>query len=285
MSWRTAHFGKQDFEHGRGVRRRQRSSRTKPFRRGNGRRRKMGPGFFEATGSSLQSNALQRIFGTSLPARALRIAIRIKRAIRRDPHVPLGRVIRPSVISGKRMRWKYIDGKFQPDRNVHHLTPKSRKGELFFGNYRCNMILMKIERHTALHDEFGMRTWEEIIMIISQYVAMEQAGNFAAFVEEYLHLVHGLRKKSCKRIAHQVMRDLRNGICPGMIPGHILFFWSGRRESNPVDVLPKHAYCRYMTARIVLCSPFKVSYFWIRIKPANAFARLAPADARFAPVA
>ncbi len=261
MSWRTAHFGKQDFEYGHGVRRRWRSGRTKPHWRGNGRRRKMGPGFFEAAGASLQGDALQRIFGTSLPARALRIAIRIKRAIRRDPRVPLGKAIHPSVISEKRMHWKYIDGKFQPDRNVHHLTPKSRKGELFFGNYRCNMILMKVERHNALHDEFGVRTWEEIIMVISRYAAMEQAVNFAAFVEEYLRLVHGLRKRSCKRIARQIVRDLRNGICPGIFPGHVLSFLVGPPGIEPGRRAPKARILPVYDGPNGRKRPFKVSYF------------------------
>lgn len=49
-------------------------------------------------------------------------------------------------------------------RNKHHLIPRSRMGS----NDPWNLLLIRIERHNALHQIFGNRTLAEIIRILQR---------------------------------------------------------------------------------------------------------------------
>jgi hypothetical protein len=46
----------------------------------------------------------------------------------------------------------------RPTRNKHHMTNKSRGGK----GDPSNLLVMKIERHSALHRVFRNMSWEEI---------------------------------------------------------------------------------------------------------------------------
>jgi len=122
-----------------------------------------------------------------------------------------------SVVSGKKICREFANGKFCGDRNVHHLTPKSRKGEPFFGNYRCNMLLIRVERHDALHSQFGTRTWEEIIVILSRCATAEQKQSFAMLVER-IQSARGLCKKESRRIVRQALRSMCYATSSGIFP-------------------------------------------------------------------
>jgi hypothetical protein len=50
-----------------------------------------------------------------------------------------------------------------PMRSKHHLTPKSRGGEK---RNPSNIILLRVERHEAMHYLFGNKTLEEIIQLL-----------------------------------------------------------------------------------------------------------------------
>lgn len=240
MSWRTAHY--------EGKRRRQFHNRCRTA--GGGRRGRRSDALrrtdcqevisrvVAGSAGGEEGTVIEKIFGVSSLGKALRIALRIKKAKGRDPHIPLGEVVHPSVISNGRSKVWHLNGKLRPDRNVHHLTPKSRKEAPFFGNYRCNLLLMKVSRHDALHDEFGTRTWEEIIMLLSRCIALVQHMNFAMMVE-YLQCALGFRKKACRRIARQMLRDLRSGIGSGIFGADFVWNAVGPLGIEPSRRAPK----------------------------------------------
>lgn len=54
--------------------------------------------------------------------------------------------------------------------NKHHLTPKSRFGDMSPNN----LLLIDIEKHNLLHKIFGNRTWEEIIAVMVRVSQMKR---------------------------------------------------------------------------------------------------------------
>lgn len=56
-----------------------------------------------------------------------------------------------------------------PGRNLHHLRPKSRRGD----NTEANLLLIDVEKHALLHKIFGNKTWEEIIQLMIRVSRMK----------------------------------------------------------------------------------------------------------------
>lgn len=116
----------------------------------------------------LDGNVLFGIFGITSVECALRVALRIKRMKQRVPdalslihtnsHMPYRRHLR--------------------GRNNHHLTPRSRKDQPYYGDTPHNLLLMKVKRHDALHKECELRTWEEIIFLLARCVKKLRGMSF-----------------------------------------------------------------------------------------------------------
>lgn len=151
------------------------------------------------TNEAVEAGALESIFGSSSVAYALRVASRIKRAKGRDATFPTGENSSEgnTIKSRRRLR----------GRNIHHMTPKSRKGQVFFGNSTCNLLLIKVPRHDLLHKEFGVRTWEEIIVLLARCVKIAWHASFGAMIDA---LVPELpRKNTCRRMLRRSLRKLQ----------------------------------------------------------------------------
>ena len=108
----------------------------------------------------LEGTALWRIFGVTSVEYALNVALRVKRLKGRTP-AALGFVYAGPIAKQRR----HLQG-----RNNHHLTPRSRKDQPYYGNAPHNLLLIKIKRHDALHEECEVRTWEEIIFLLARCV-------------------------------------------------------------------------------------------------------------------
>ena len=187
--------------------------------------------------------SLEKVFGSASPERALRMALRIKHLKKREDDLFSGETVGihavfPGTLNGRKSHER---------RNVHHLTPKCRKDQPFSGNNIHNFLLMKVSRHDALHKEFGVRTWEEIIVLLSRCVATIRRMDFSHMVD----LIQGAFKRTERQKARRALRNLQLGFCPGAIRGSPLPMLSGCRELNPVYLLPKQAYYRYTTSRII----------------------------------
>ena len=107
----------------------------------------------------VETDALASIFGSPSPEYALHVLVRVKGAKRRIPEVVLEQ---PAHTPCRPRRF--------PQRNFHHLTPQCRKDEPYYGDEWRNLLLMKVSRHNALHNECGVRTLEEIIRILLQCI-------------------------------------------------------------------------------------------------------------------
>jgi len=127
------------------------------------------------TNEVVEGGVLESIFGSSSVAHALSVALRVKRAKGRDATVSTweNSFKGSNIKSRRRLR----------GRNIHHMTPKSRKGQAFFGNGKCNLLLLKVSRHDLLHKEFGVRTWEEIIILLSRCVRIAWHASFGAMID------------------------------------------------------------------------------------------------------
>jgi hypothetical protein len=150
------------------------------------------------TNEVVKDGALENIFGSSSVAYALRVAVRIKRVKGRDAAFPTWENFAEGKIHARRR----LRG-----RNIHHMTPKSRKGQVFFGNGTCNLLLMKVPRHDLLHKEFGVRTWEEIIVLLSRCVRIAWHASFDTMIDL---LVPALpRKKMCRRMMRRSLNNFQ----------------------------------------------------------------------------
>lgn len=108
----------------------------------------------------LETDAILRIFGLASVEKALRVALRIKRAKQRTP------ATLAEIHTDPNFRYsRHLKG-----RNNHHLTPRSRKDQPYYGNTPYNLLLIKVKRHDALHEECEVRTWEEIIFLLARCV-------------------------------------------------------------------------------------------------------------------
>jgi len=55
-------------------------------------------------------------------------------------------------------------------RSYHHLTPKCRRSEPFYGDIRANILLFKLRRHVSWHSKlFGTKTLEEVIGLLTEW--------------------------------------------------------------------------------------------------------------------
>lgn len=151
------------------------------------------------TNEAIEGGALEGIFGSSSVAYALRVALRIKRVKGRDTTLPpWGNFSEGNTVQARRR----LRG-----RNIHHMTPKSRKGQVFFGNGIYNLLLLKVPRHDLLHKEFGVRTWEEIIILLARCAKMAWHASFGAMIDA---LVPELPyKKMRRRMERLSLRDLQ----------------------------------------------------------------------------
>lgn len=244
MGYRSAHFNRQQVQ-SKTYRPRARNTLRK---RGNTHRdQRDHQGFIDhllkkATDSPEQ-NPFQRIFGVSSPIKALRIALRVKRMKRRDPAAPREQFVNPAKVFPRSVREAPQHLKCRCSqkctcvqsrkRNVHHLTPESRKTEPFHGDHRCNILLIRECRHKVLHDEFDMqtcvRTWEEIITILARCADLDQRSMFAMFVEHFQKTLR-LPKRRCRRLARRAMRKLQ-AEGSGKFSGAV-FFLAGRAAGN-----------------------------------------------------
>lgn len=191
------------------------------------------------------SGALENIFGLASPHDALRVALRIKQCKKREEDLFSEERISIHSLFPRRVRVREHK-KDKKVRDVHHLTPQCRKDRPFHGTNRHNVLLIKVDRHKALHKTFGTKTWEEIIVILARCVAAARNIEFGTMVG----MVQKAFKRSQRRKARRALRNLQLGFCPGIFRG--TFLQSGRRELNPVYLLPKQAYYRYTTARMFL---------------------------------
>lgn len=155
--------------------------------------------FAMETNEALQGGALESIFGSSSAARALLVMLRIKRAKRRDAAL----LTWEDFSESNRIKAR----RHLPKRNMHHMTPEDRKGRPFFGEGTYNLLLMKISRHDLLHKVFGVRTWEEIIILLARCVKIAWHASFGAMIDA---LVPELpRKKTCRRMLRRSLRKLQ----------------------------------------------------------------------------
>ncbi len=161
-----------------------------------------------------KKNELAIIFKTASVSRILKIALRVKRAKRRDDALLVDDSIR--------MRAPHRPSKDRKgsERNFHHLTPKMREGQPYYGGYAHNKLLIVIARHQAIHNEFGVRTWEEIILLLSRCVAIHHQTN----LDQLVSMTQPTSaNRTCRKRARRILRDHFNNCDPGIFRGHLLF--------------------------------------------------------------
>lgn len=124
-------------------------------RKGNRRRRSVRAskcGRRQSLTTFIEPESLSQIFGANSIHRILRICLRLQRMKSRN-------------ISGgkpKKFQRKHVAG-----RDYHHLTPRCRKGESYYGEGWRNLLLIRRSRHAAWHKVFGVRTLEEVITVLT----------------------------------------------------------------------------------------------------------------------
>ncbi len=121
----------------------------------------------------LDGAVLKSIFGLTSVERALRVAIRIKRLKQRTPDAP------PVMHSSFYFRCRHGFG----GRNKHHLTPRSRRDQPYSGDTPRNLLLIRVDRHDALHRECELRTWEEIIFLLLRCVQRMRGISLQKIIE------------------------------------------------------------------------------------------------------
>ncbi len=171
----------------------------------------------EASGATAEAS-LKYIFGSASPHRALRIMLRIKRLKQREKRLFVDKKVNHSILFPRRLRVRDRK-KDQKRRNVHHLTPESREGQPFYGENRHNFLLMKIPRHDALHKTFGVRTLEEIIVLLSRCIRAVHDLDISAM----LGLVQRGFKRADRRRARRALRNLQLGFYPREVLGGFYF--------------------------------------------------------------
>ena len=198
MSWKAIRYEKsrvpfRDRSRANGT---VRSKKTEKLRADD---QKMVTRLAEEANEAVTGGALEGIFGSSSAAYALRVALRIKRMKRRDEELLSAR---ESAWGDKARKRRRFHG-----RNIHHLTPKSREGQLFSGSGTHNLLLMKVPRHDLLHKEFGVRTWEEIILLLTRCVKLAWNASLNTMIDSLVPAPP--RKKMCRRTMRRSLRDLQ----------------------------------------------------------------------------
>ena len=157
----------------------------------------------------VKGGALESIFGSSSAAYALQVALRVKRIKGRDADLPLLGRIAPTDDTDVHLAFRR---RFR-GRNIHHMTPKCRKGQLFSGNTIRNLLLIKVFRHDLLHKEFGIRTWEEIIALLSRCVEIVCGINFDLMIDRLVPAP--IRERPCRHKARHSIYDFQFSESPG----------------------------------------------------------------------
>lgn len=132
----------------------------------NDRRRDFGKPDF-AKFSNAGCIDFRKTFGTPNLVKTIEMLIRLHRATRlRGSRT--GRKLWPLITGNPDLSIPPlpIDVNIRPGRRFHHLTPSCREGMPYHGNEPSNLLLLKDERHEALHRRFGSRTLEEIIILL-----------------------------------------------------------------------------------------------------------------------
>lgn len=219
MGWRTAHYQRRCFRH------RHPSNECNHGRRERSAQRidsqQLASRLLMEANGAIDEGALKSVFGSASPHRALRVMLRIKRLKQREEDLFRGEKVKPHILFPRRVKIREHK-KDKKERNVHHLTPESRKGQPFYGDNRHNFLLIKIFRHDALHKVFGVRTWEEIIVLLSRCVAAVHNLDISTMLDL---VQHGF-KRSDRRKARRALRNLQLGFYPGIHPGVFLAFLS-----------------------------------------------------------
>lgn len=127
----------------------------------------------------LSSDGLVDVFRTSSAGHALVVCRRLQRMKRRSKECSH---------SVPRLRRKHFE-----DRNYHHLTPKSRPGEPYYGNDSRNMCLIRRPRHAAWHKLFGLQTLEETIRML---LTCMKTGGEVYVIFEYLIALGCLKRET-----------------------------------------------------------------------------------------
>jgi hypothetical protein len=167
----------------------------------------------------IEDGVLESIFGSSSPHYALRVALRVKRAKRRDSSLPTSSLSETvTVASTSKSSHRRFSGKAKkvrrrfPERNRHHMTPRCRKEQSFSGNTKSNLLLIKISRHDLLHKEFGVRTWEEIIVLLARCANIACKFDFNTMVDHRISAA--TRRRSCRRMVRRSLHKLQCRVAP-----------------------------------------------------------------------
>lgn len=120
---------------------RSRTTHARFFRLGKRLRRKVSISEHHVIAQVLRTDALEKVFGSDSFTHVLRVAKRVERAKRSGMVTAHGR---------------------RKGRNRHHMIPRSRHGS----SAPQNLLLLRVARHDALHQIFGVKTWGEIIWIL-----------------------------------------------------------------------------------------------------------------------
>ena len=247
MGWRVAHHRRKRFE------RRCSSNKFHNQKRRSSRetnsQQLITRLLMEANGA-VEVGALEHIFGLASPHDALRVALRIKQLKKREDAFFSNKKISVHTLFPRRLRARE-NKKDKKVRDVHHLTPQCREDGPFYGDNRHNFLLIKIARHEALHEAFGVRTWEEIIVILSRCVAAVRHMDFNVTID----LVQRAFKRPQRRKARRALRNLQLGFCPGIYSG---VFLVGPQGIEPCLPAPKAGVLPVYDGP---SRPFKVSYF------------------------
>jgi len=134
----------------------------------------------------LRKDVLIQIFGSPSAEYALAVCLRLQRMKgRTNPQAV------PIPFNRKRCR----------GRNYHHMTPRFRRGELYYGTTQGNMLLIWIPRHEAWHDAFLLQTFEETIAMLRSCIRNQREHIFimetflALHVAQRARQVHRMKKK------------------------------------------------------------------------------------------
>jgi hypothetical protein len=213
MSWNAARYGKSEPNHHEDQPKKdRRQRRTASLRRTEDQQ--LIARLVEEKDGVIEGSVLENIFGSFSPRYALQVALRVKRAKRRDPSLPppnlcdLAMPTNTSKLPRRRFRGKKKAARRRfLGRNRHHMTPRCRKEQLFSGNTRSNLLLIKISRHDFLHKEFGVRTWEEIIVLLARCANIACKLDFNTMTNR--HISAATRRRSCRRMVRRSLRKVQ----------------------------------------------------------------------------
>lgn len=156
------------------------------------------------------SAVLKEVFSVHSINLALATLVRLKHSIGRDQSA-LSYGDHGSALSKMHCHVRTINhhliqrkGAQAPLQNVHHLTPRPRRDMPFHGNGRSNLLALKMARHKAWHDEFGIRTLEEIILLMAECARISNRAQLIALIDRLIGRIPLKRRQSRKLISEIV---------------------------------------------------------------------------------